>query len=64
MRRRKSPKELLKVTSFRLPPDVKEFLHAKAVAADRTNSYVLIEYLRRWMNYEAEEAKQPGRAKK
>ena len=60
MRHRKNPKDVLQVTSFRLPPDVKDFLHAKAVAADRTHSYILIEYLRRWMSYEDTESKQPG----
>ncbi len=59
MRRRKKPEDVLKVTSFRLPQDVREFLRGKAVGADRTMSYVLIEYLRRWISYEATEAKQP-----
>ncbi len=61
MRRRKQ--ELLQVTSFRLPQDVKEFLKKKATDADRTMSFILIEYIRRWQDYEAEEAKQPGRQK-
>jgi predicted transcriptional regulator len=57
--RRKSKKEPLHVTSFRLPPDVKAFLRSKADADHRTMSYVLVEYIRRWIVYEVEEAKQP-----
>jgi len=63
MVKRKSKKEPLAVTSFRLPLDVKGFLKKKATEADRTVSYVLVEYVRRWQAYEAEEAKQPGRKK-
>ena len=57
--RRKSKKEPLQVTSFRLPPDVKAFLREKADADKRTMSFVLVEYIRKWVAYEAEEAKQP-----
>ena len=57
--KRARKKEPLQVTSFRLPPDVKAFLKAKAVEADRTISYVLVEYIRRWISYETTEAKQP-----
>ena len=56
---RKSKKEPLAVTSFRLPLDVKSFLKKKAVEQDRTISYVLVEYVRRWLDYEETEAKQP-----
>ena len=63
MRKRKKPEDVLKVTSFRLPQDVKDFLRKHAEAADRTMSWTLIEYLRRWQKYEAEEAQQPGRKK-
>lgn len=57
--KRKSKKEPLQVTSFRLPPDVKAFLKTQAVEQDRTISYVLVEYVRRWIAYESAEAKQP-----
>ncbi len=56
---RKSKKEPLAVTSFRLPLDVKNFLKKKADADKRTMSYVLVEYMRRWIHFESEEAKQP-----
>ena len=59
MRKRKKPEDVLKVTSFRLPQDVKDFLHVKAVEMDRTMSYVLVDYLRMWRNYEIEQKKQP-----
>ena len=59
MRKRKKPENVLKVTSFRLPQDVKDFLAAKAVEMDRTMSYVLVDYLRMWKNYEIEKKKQP-----
>ena len=59
MRKRKKPENVLKVTSFRLPQDVKDFLAAKAVEMDRTMSYVLVDYLRMWKNYEIEQKKQP-----
>jgi len=57
--RRKSKREPLQVTSFRLPLDVKTFLHGEAVSKDRTMSYVLVEIVRLYMNYLAEQAKQP-----
>ncbi len=57
--KRAKKREPLQVTSFRLPPDVKAFLKAKAVEGDRTISYVLVEYVRRWISYETTEAKQP-----
>ena len=59
MTRRKSKKEPLAVTSFRLPLDVKAFLKKKAEADKRTISFVLVEYIRRWISYEDTEAKQP-----
>ena len=57
--KRAKKREPLQVTSFRLPLDVKAFLKAKAVEGDRTISYVLVEYVRRWISYETTEAKQP-----
>ena len=57
--RRKSKKEPLSVTSFRLPPDVKTFLHERAAADQRTMSFVLVEVLRLYMNFIAEQKKQP-----
>lgn len=57
--KRKSKKEPLQVTSFRLPERVKKFLRDKADAADRTMSYVLVEYFDRWIAFESEQAKQP-----
>ena len=59
MRKRKKPEDVLKVTSFRLPQDVKDFLARKAAEADRTMSYMLVDYLRMWKNYEIEKKKQP-----
>jgi predicted transcriptional regulator len=57
--RRKSKKEPLSVTSFRLPPDVKAFLHERAAADQRTMSFVLVEVLRLYINYLNEQKKQP-----
>ena len=57
--RRKSKKEPLSVTSFRLPPDVKAFLHERAAADQRTMSFCLVEILRLYMNYLNEQKKQP-----
>ena len=62
--RRKLNKEVLQVTSFRLPLDVKTFLRAKADADKRTMSFILVEYIRRWISYEDVESKQPKVAKK
>ena len=59
MAKRKSKKEPLAVTSFRLPLDVKEFLKKKATEQERTISFILVAYIRRWIAYEVEEAKQP-----
>ena len=59
MSRRKSKREPLQVTSFRLPLDVKAFLKKKADADKRTMSFILVEYIRRWIGYEEVEAKQP-----
>lgn len=56
---RKPKKEPLQVTSFRLPPDVKSFLKSKADADKRTMSFVLVDYIRKWIHFEAEQAKQP-----
>lgn len=57
--RRKSKKEPLSVTSFRLPPDVKAFLHERAASEDRTMSYCLVEIIRLYINYVQEQKKQP-----
>ena len=57
--RRKSKKEPLQVTSFRLPLDVKTFLHGEAVEKQRTMSFVLVDIVRMYMNYLAVQAKQP-----
>ena len=62
--KRKRTKEPLAVTSFRLPLDVKAFLKTKAVEQERTISFILVAYIRRWISYEAEEAKQPKAPKK
>ena len=59
MARRKSKKEPLAVTSFRLPLDVKAFLKKLSVEKDRTISYTLVGIVRLYMNYLDEEAKQP-----
>lgn len=56
---KKSRKPPLQVTSFRLPPEVKDFLAKKADEQQRTMSFVLVEYIRYWINWEAEQAKQP-----
>ncbi|MDE2103162.1 MAG: hypothetical protein KGL39_38305 [Patescibacteria group bacterium] len=57
--RRKSTKEPMQVTSFRLPLDVKAFLKSKAEADKRTMSYIFIDLVRRWILFETEQAKQP-----
>lgn len=57
--KRARKKEPLQVTSFRLPPDVKTFLDAKAKEQDRTKSYVLVTYIRQWIEFESLQAKQP-----
>ena len=54
--RKKNP---LKFTSFRLPEDVMAFLKARAVEERRTMSFVLIDILRLYINYQVEKAKQP-----
>jgi len=38
---------------------VKDFLAKKADEQQRTMSFVLVEYIRYWINWEAEQAKQP-----
>lgn len=58
MRKRSKP-EPLHVTSFRLPPDVDKFLNEQAQAQDRTRSYVLVQVMRLYISYLAEQAKQP-----
>ena len=58
MRKRGRP-EPLKVTSFRLPIDVDDFLDEQAKAQDRTRSYVLIQVMRMYISYLGEQAKQP-----
>lgn len=63
MRRRKKPSEALSVTSFRLPQDVRVFLRDKALVQQRSMSWVLVEYFRRWIQFEEAEAKQPGKKK-
>ena len=57
--KRKSKKEPLQVTSFRLPERVKAFLRKKADEQKRTMSFILVEYFDRWIAYEETEAKQP-----
>ena len=57
--KRRSKKEPLQVTSFRLPLDVKTFLHERSVAEQRTMSFCLVEILRLYINYLAEQKKQP-----
>ena len=57
--KRKSKKEPLQVTSFRLPLDVKTFLHERSALEDRTMSYVLVEILRLYINFITEQKKQP-----
>lgn len=59
MAKRKSKKEPLAVTSFRLPLDVKAFLKKLSVEKDRTISYVLVEIVRLYKNYIEEAGKQP-----
>lgn len=59
--RRKSKKEPMAVTSFRLPLDVKEFLHGRATEQRRTMSFVMVDIVRMYMNYVTEQAKQPKR---
>lgn len=59
MRRRKNPNELMEVSSFRLPGDVKAFIRGKANAAERSMSFIVIDYFRRWMEWENTESKQP-----
>ena len=59
--RKKNP---LKVTSFRLPDDMLAFLKARAVAADRTMSYILLEILSLYKNYEEGKAAAPKRPTK
>lgn len=61
--RRKSRKEPLQVTSFRLPLDVKTFLHGQAAEQRRTMSFILVDIVRLYMNYLAEQKKQPKVAK-
>ena len=62
--RRKSKKEPLAVTSFRLPLDVKTFLKVRADEQRRTMSFVLVDIVRMYMNYLSEQAKQPKIVKK
>ena len=62
--RRKSKKEPLQVTSFRLPLDVKGFLKGLSEERDRTISYVLVEIVRLYKNYLEAESKQPKVVKK
>ena len=62
--RRKSKKEPLQVTSFRLPLDVKTFLRKEADEKRRTMSFVLVDIVRLYANYLAEQAKQPKVVKK
>jgi predicted DNA-binding protein len=57
--RRKSNKQPLHVTSFRLPPDVKAFLHSQGAEKQRTMSWILVDIVRLYMNYLNEQAKQP-----
>ena len=57
--RRKAKTVPLAVTSFRLPLDVKAFLKTKALEQQRTISFILVDYVRKWILYEGEQAKQP-----
>lgn len=57
--KRKSKKEPLQVTSFRLPPDVKAFLHKDAEAKQRTMSFILVEIIRMYITYLEAQSKQP-----
>ena len=57
--KRKGKKEPLAVTSFRLPLDVKAFLKGKAEANRRTISFILVDYIRQWINFESAKSKQP-----
>ena len=59
--RKKNP---LKVTSFRLPDEMLAFLKARAVAADRTMSYILLEILTLYKNFEEGKAKAPKKPTK
>ena len=57
--KRKSSKVPLQVTSFRLPPDVKQFLHREADSKQRTMSWILVDIIRMYINYLDAQAKQP-----
>ena len=57
--RKKRKSEPMKVTSFRLPLDVHEWLMEQAKANDRTMSYVLLGILKLYKNYQDEQKKQP-----
>jgi predicted DNA-binding protein len=57
--KRKSKKEPLQVTSFRLPPDVKTFLHAEAETKQRTMSWILVDIIRMYITYLEAQKKQP-----
>ena len=50
----------MRVTSFRLPLDVHEFLRSEAEKQERTMSFVLVGVLRLWINYAKEKKKQPA----
>lgn len=57
--KRKSKKEPLSVTSFRLPLDVKTFLHAEAETKQRTMSWILVDIIRMYITYLEAQKKQP-----
>jgi len=54
--RKKNP---LKVTSFRLPEHVMAFLKARAVEQRRTMSFILIDIVQLYIDYETKKAEQP-----
>ena len=58
MRKRKPV--VLSVTSFRLPPDIHDYLRKRADAEDTTMTHILVRVLRLWYNYENAQSKQPA----
>lgn len=57
--RKKRAKPPLETTSFRLEPDLREFIRERSIQEDRTMSYVVCGVLRMWMNYEKNKRRQP-----
>jgi predicted DNA-binding protein len=58
MRKRQHP-EPMHVTSFRLPPDVRDFLTQQSIAQDRTKSYILVQVMRLYIGFLKKQAEQP-----